>query len=187
MEKNYWSNKETYIFKFQQLLWKINNIFNKKKEKLFRWFIFTKKKRVYLQKKNICYVKLTKEKWRKVFVFMKKRIYKRKVFYFFKELQNKWKEKKKKDFDLPSNDFGKRWFFPFFDQKLCYPCWLRWQIFHNWGKKFQKLLFQDLLKRLKWKVTKYEHGTFNELEMADDKPLGGHWMPPSLFRVKILY
>ena len=28
------------------------------------------------------------------------------------------------------------------------------------------------------KVTKYEHGTFNELEMADDKQLGGHPMPP---------
>ena len=99
MEKNYWSNKETHIFKFQQLLWKINNIFNKKKEKLFRWFIFTKKKRVYLQKKNICYVKLTKEKWRKGFVFMKKRIYKRKVFYFFKELQ---KNERKRKWFLPS-------------------------------------------------------------------------------------
>ena len=40
-------------------------------------------------------------------------------------------------------------------------------------KKFQKWLFQDLLEGLKWKVTKYEHATFNELEMADDKRLGG--------------
>ena len=38
-----------------------------------------------------------------------------------------------------------------------------------------------MLKGLKWKVTKYEHGTFNELEMADDKQLGGHPMPPPVF------
>ena len=52
-------------------------------------------------------------------------------------------------------------------------------------KKFQKWLFQDLLEGLKWKVTKYEHATFNKLELADDKRLGGvSDTPPSLFRVK---
>ena len=48
-------------------------------------------------------------------------------------------------------------------------------------KKFQKLLYQDLLEGLKWKVTKYEHATFNELEMADDKQLGGaRGAPPAI-------
>ena len=38
-----------------------------------------------------------------------------------------------------------------------------------------------MLKGLKWKVTKYEHGTFNELEMADDKQLGRASVAPPLF------
>ena len=38
-----------------------------------------------------------------------------------------------------------------------------------------------MLKGLKWKVTKYEHGTFNELEMAYDKQLGGASDAPPVF------
>ena len=38
-----------------------------------------------------------------------------------------------------------------------------------------------MLEGLKWKVTKYEHATFNELEMADDKRLGGASDAPPVF------
>ena len=38
-----------------------------------------------------------------------------------------------------------------------------------------------MLEGLKWKVTKYEHATFSELEMADDKQLGGLEEPPLAF------
>ena len=45
-----------------------------------------------------------------------------------------------------------------------------------------------MLEGLKWKVTKYEHATFNELEMADDKRLGGARgaPPPAFLGLKIL-
>ena len=38
-----------------------------------------------------------------------------------------------------------------------------------------------MLKGLKWKVTKYEHDTFNELEMAENKQLGGASNAPPVF------
>ena len=72
----------------------------------------------------------------------------------------------------------KNWFFPFFDQKLCSPVGFNNNFFATGEKKFQKWLFQDLLEGLKWKVTRYEHANFNELEMADNKWLGGHPIPP---------
>ena len=56
--------------------------------------------------------------------------------------------------------------------------WIQRHFFQSWRKKFQKWLFQDLLEGLNWKVTKYEHVTLNELEMADDKRLGGVSDPP---------
>ena len=64
--------------------------------------------------------------------------------------------------------------------------WFQRHFFQSWWKKFQKWLFQDLLEGLNWKVTKYEHVTLNELEMADNKRLegGGGGHPPRLFRVK---
>ena len=78
----------------------------------------------------------------------------------------------------------KKLIFSGFWSKIMLTSWLQRQIFCKWWKKFQKLLYQDLLEGLKWKVTKYEHATFNELEMADDKRLGGaRGAPPGLFRV----
>ena len=38
-----------------------------------------------------------------------------------------------------------------------------------------------MLEGLNWKVTKYEHVTLNELEMADDKRLGGVSDTPPVF------